>query len=125
MQYSKKVIKHFMHPKNVGKLARADGIGKVTSPVCGDSMILYIKVKNNKIKDIKFQTMGCAAAIASSSILTEMVKEKTIRQAEKITRKEIVKKLGGLPPRKIHCSVLAAKALQEAVKDYKRKCKEK
>lgn len=125
--YSKKVIEHFMHPKNVGKIAKPNGIGKVKSPVCGDIMTLYIKIDKNKIKDVKFQTFGCAAAIASSSILTEMVKDKTIAQAEKITREKIVKKLGGLPYRKIHCSVLAAEALHAAIKDYKKKgkCKRK
>lgn len=123
MKYSKKVIKHFMHPKNVGKIENADGIGKTTSPICGDSMKLYIKIKNDKIKDVKFQTMGCAAAIASSSILTEMVKGKTIKEAEKITKDKIVKALGGLPHNKIHCSVLAADALHLAIKDYLKKKK--
>lgn len=125
--YSKKVMQHFMHPKNVGKIKNADGIGKVISPVCGDSMVLYIKVKKDKIKDIKFQTMGCAAAIASSSVLTQLTKGKKIEQAEKITKSKVVKSLGGLCARKIHCSVLAVNALHAAIKDYrkKEKCKRK
>ena len=120
-EYSKKVMRHFLHPKNVGTIKNADGIGKVTSPVCGDSMLLYIKVKNDRIKDIKFRTFGCTAAIASSSILTEMAKGKSIKKASKITKKEIVKALGGLPHKKIHCSVLAADALKNAIKDYRKK----
>jgi nitrogen fixation NifU-like protein len=120
-EYTKKVMKHFMHPKNVGIIRNADGIGKMISPVCGDSMLLYIKVKDNKIKDIKFKTFGCTAAIASSSILTEIAKGKTIKEAEKITKKDIVRSLGGLPYKKIHCSVLAVDALHAAIKDYKKK----
>jgi len=123
--YSKKVMQYFMHPKNVGKIKNADGIGKAVSPVCGDSMFLYIKIVKNKIKDIKFQTLGCAAAIASSSILTEMVKGKTIKEAKKITKEKIVKSLGGLPRIKIHCSVLVTKALCEAIKDCKKHKKKK
>ncbi len=120
-RYSKKVMQNFLHPKNVGIIKNADGVGKAISPVCGDSMKLYIKIEKDKIKDIKFQTMGCAAAIASSSVLTQMVKGKTIEQAKKITKDKIVKALSGLPYRKIHCSVLAADALGRAIKDYQKK----
>lgn len=125
LHYSQKVIQHFMKPKNVGTIKNADGIGKTASPVCGDVMTLYIKVKNNRIKDIKFQTMGCAAAIASSSVLTEMVKGKSLKEAKKITKDKIVKALGGLPRVKIHCSVLADSVLHKAIKDYEVKLKNK
>jgi len=120
-EYSKKVMRHFLHPKNVGKIKNADGIGKAVSPVCGDYMLLYIKVKDEKIKDIKFQTFGCSAAIASSSVLTEMTKGKTIKEAEKITKDRVVRALGGLPYKKVHCSVLATDALKQAIKDYLKK----
>ncbi len=117
--YSKKSIQHFNNPKNYGKMKNPDGIGKVGNIVCGDVMWLYIKVgKNDVIKDIKFQTYGCLAAIASSSMITEMAKGKTIKEAIEINRQEIVKELGGLPAIKIHCSVLAADALYEAIFDY-------
>lgn len=121
--FSKKVMKEFAHPKNVGEIKNPDGVGKVKSPICGDYMVLYIKVKDNKIKDIKFRTFGCAAAISSSSILTQLAKGKTIEKANKITKKDIVKKLGGLPRIKIHCSVMASDALHEAIKDYRQKKK--
>jgi len=111
-------MKHFLHPKNVGEIKNADGIGKATSPICGDYMLLYIKVKDDKIKDIKFRTFGCTAAIASSSILTELVKGRSIKEAKKMTKDKIVRKLGGLPYKKIHCSVLAVEALHKAIKDY-------
>lgn len=114
-----------MNPKNVGKIAKADGIGCVKSPVCGDLMTLYIKVKNNKISDIKFQTFGCAAAIASSSVLTELVKGKSLKEAKKITKDKIIKVLGGLPRAKIHCSVLADSALHQAIHNYEAKLKNK
>lgn len=125
-EYNKKVMKHFIHPKNVGEIKNADGIGKATSPVCGDYMLLYIKVRKDKngierIRDIKFRTFGCTAAVASSSVLTEMAKGKNIKDAARMTKKEIVKALGGLPYKKIHCSVLAADALKSAIKDYRRK----
>ncbi len=117
--YSKKSIQHFNNPKNYGKMKNPDGIGKVGNIICGDVMWLYIKVgKNDIIKDIKFQTYGCLAAIASSSMITEMAKGKTIQEALNINRKEIVKELGGLPAIKIHCSVLAADALYEAIFNY-------
>jgi len=121
--YSKKVLEHFQHPRNYGKMKNPDGVGQAGNIRCGDVMYLYIKVgkrKNGKeyIKDIKFQTYGCLAAIASSSILTELVKGKTLEEAIKIDRTQIVKKLGGLPPIKMHCSVLASDALLEAIYDY-------
>lgn len=126
--YSKKVLEHFQNPRNYGKIKNPDGLGKVGNIVCGDVMYLYLKIgkKKNKeeyIKDIKFQTYGCLAAIASSSILTQMVKGKTLKEALKIDRKLIVKKLGGLPPVKIHCSLLATDALFEAIYDYLKKAK--
>lgn len=119
--YSKRVIQHFKHPHNVGEIKNADGVGKAVSPVCGDFMTLYIKVKGDKIKDIRFKTFGCAASIASSSVLSQMAKGKNIAKAAKITKNDIVKKLGGLPRMKIHCSVMAADALRKAIKDYKKK----
>jgi len=116
---------HFMNPRNMGEIKDADGIGKVGNPACGDIMWLYIKVgrKNNKeiIKDIKFKTLGCAAAIATSSKITELAKGKTLEEAIKITRNDVADSLGGLPKIKIHCSVLAAEALNEAVYDYLKK----
>ncbi len=118
IQYSKKVIEHFNNPRNMGEIKDPDGVGKVGNPICGDVMKVFIKVKDNKIADIKFKTLGCAAAIASSSMLTELAKGKTIKEALKITRMDIVKALGGLPEPKIHCSVLAQDALREAIKDY-------
>ncbi len=126
--YTKKVIQEFQHPHNIGEIKNADGIGKVGNPVCGDLMWLYIKVKKEKgkeiIKDIKVKTFGCVAAIATSSILTEMAKGKTIQEAEKIDKKDIVKSLGGsLPPIKLHCSVLSSEALKEAIKDYRKRKK--
>ncbi len=123
MQYSKKVIDHFKNPRNMGKLKNPDGTGKVGNPVCGDRMFVYIKIKDNKIQDIKFQTLGCAAAIATSSMITDMAKGKTIEQAKKITRQDISKALGSLPPIKEHCSNLASDALKKAIKDYQQKKK--
>ena len=116
--YAKEIIKHFKNPKNIGKIKNADGIGKVGNIICGDVMWFYIKVKNNKISDIKFQTFGCVVAIAVSSMLTEMVKGKTLKYAMKITNKDILEKAGKVPPIKVHCSVLAADALYEAIYDY-------
>lgn len=124
--YSKKVMELFQHPKNMGEMKNPDGIGKIGNPVCGDVMWLYIKVGKNKkgeeiIKDIKVKTFGCVAAIATSSAITEIAKGKTIKEAEKITNKQIVDVVEGLPPQKIHCSVLAAEALKKAINDYKKK----
>jgi len=121
--YSEKVIEHFKNPKNIGEIKDADGIGEVSNPVCGDLMTLYIKVKDKRIKDIKFQTFGCAAAIASSSMLTELAKGKTLEEAMKITRDDVSHELGGLPPVKLHCSNLAADALKKAIDDYEKKHK--
>ncbi len=119
--YSKKVMEHFRNPHNMGEIKDADGIGTVGNPVCGDLMTIYIKVKDNKIEDIKFKTFGCAAAIATSSMITDLAKGKTIDEALKITRDSVAKNLDGLPPIKMHCSNLAADALHEAIKDYKKK----
>ena len=121
--YTEKVIEHFKNPHNIGKMKNPDGIGKVGNIVCGDVMWLYIKVGKNKegkeiIKDVKFETFGCVAAIATSSVLTDLVKGKTLEEALEFDRQEIVEKLGGLPPIKIHCSVLAVDALLEAIYDY-------
>jgi nitrogen fixation NifU-like protein len=121
--YSKEVLKHFNKPHNYGKMKNPDGVGQVGNIICGDIMKLYIKVGQNKqkqkvIKDVKFETYGCLAAIASSSILTDLVKGKTLEEALDFDRKEIVKELGGLPPIKIHCSVLAGDALVEAIHNY-------
>jgi nitrogen fixation NifU-like protein len=117
---SKKVMDHFMNPKNVGVIENPDGYGKVGNPVCGDLMEIYIKVKNDIITDIKFKTFGCGSAIATSSMVTELAKGKHVDDAIKITRNDVANELDGLPPQKMHCSNLAADALQEAIKDYKK-----
>jgi nitrogen fixation protein NifU and related proteins len=119
--YSDKVMEHFKNPKNTGEIPDADGVGTVGNPVCGDLMTMYIKVKENKITDIKFKTFGCGAAIATSSMTTEMAKGKTLEEALKITRADVATSLGGLPPVKMHCSNLAADALHEAIKDFYKK----
>ncbi len=119
--YNEKVMEHFINPRNVGEIEDADGIGEVGSPQCGDIMKIFLKVEDNKIKDIKFKTFGCASAIASSSIMTEMVKGKTIEEALKLTNKDVVDELGGLPAPKIHCSVLAEDAIRKAIQDYREK----
>jgi len=125
--YSQKVLKHVKNPQNLGEIKNPDGVGTVGNPICGDIMRLFIKVERKKgqefIKDIKFQTLGCGAAIATSSMITTMVKGKPLPQAKKITNKTIAQALGGLPPVKIHCSVLAAEALQKAIADYRGKSK--
>ena len=115
--YSAKVMEHFQNPRNVGEIEHADGVGDVGNPVCGDIMRLYIKVENDVITDAKFQTLGCGAAIASSSVLTEIVKGKTIEEALQLRNDDVVKALGGLPDVKMHCSVLAEQAHQKANKD--------
>ena len=128
-QYNKKVIELFRNPKNLGKLKNADAVGKVGNPTCGDVMYVYIKIGKKKqggkeieyIKDISFQTMGCIAAIATSSMITELAKGKTLEQAKKITNKDVAKSLGNLPPIKMHCSNLAAEALRDAIKNYEKK----
>ncbi|MCM8762134.1 MAG: Fe-S cluster assembly scaffold protein NifU [Candidatus Omnitrophica bacterium] len=121
MDYTEKVFEHLRNPRNMGRIEDADGVGNVGSPVCGDVMKIYIKVKDNVIEDIKFETFGCGAAIATSSVLTELVKGKSIEEAEKITNKDVVDVLGGLPPVKMHCSVLAEDGLKAALEDYKRR----
>lgn len=119
--YSEKVMDHFNNPRNVGEIKNADGIGEVGNPVCGDIMKIYIKVKDNKITDCKFRTFGCGAAIATSSIITEMVKGKQVDDALKISNKAVADALGGLPPVKMHCSNLAADGLAKAIENYKLK----
>jgi len=119
--YSEKVMDHFANPRNVGEIPDADGIGKVGNPQCGDVMWLYIKVKDDIITDIKFKTFGCGAAIATSSMITEMARGKTLEEAKKISRQDVADSLDGLPPQKLHCSNLAADALGEAIKDYEAK----
>jgi len=116
--YSKKVMEHFMNPRNVGTIENPDGYGKVGNPVCGDLMEMYIKVKDDIITDIKFQTFGCGSAIATSSMVTELAKGKHTDEAMEITRGDVASELDGLPPQKMHCSNLAADALHEAIKDY-------
>lgn len=126
MIYSEKVMEHFQNPRNVGVIKDADGVGQVGNPICGDMMAFYIKVKDNRLVDIKFQTFGCGAAIAVSSIISEMAMGKTIEEALKITNKSVAEELGGLPKNKLHCSNLGADALQKAIENYKeRKAKEK
>jgi len=123
--YSPEVMKHFRHPKNMGMIKNPDGEATVGNPVCGDIMKFYIKVekrgKKDYLKDVKFQTLGCAAAIATSSMMTVLVKGKPLSDAEKISKTAIVKALGGLPAQKIHCSVLADEALKKAIENYKSK----
>jgi nitrogen fixation NifU-like protein len=116
--YSKKVMEHFMNPRNVGAIENPDGYGNVGNPVCGDLMEIFIKVRDDKIDDIKFRTFGCGSAIAVSSMVTEMAKGKSLEEAMKITRSDVADELGGLPPQKLHCSNLGADALHEAIKDY-------
>ncbi len=119
--YSDKVMDHFLHPRNVGEIPDADGVGNVGNPVCGDIMRLYIKLENGKIVDAKFKTFGCGAAIATSSMVTELVKGKTLEEALQISNKAVAEALGGLPSVKMHCSVLAEEALKSAVEDYKKR----
>ncbi|MDP2921987.1 MAG: Fe-S cluster assembly scaffold protein NifU [Candidatus Omnitrophota bacterium] len=122
-EYSEKVMDHFRNPRNVGEIPDADGIGNVGNPVCGDIMRLYIKVDDGRITDAKFKTFGCGAAIATSSMVTEIVKGKTIEDALKISNRAVAEALGGLPKVKMHCSVLAEEALKSAIEDYKKKSK--
>ncbi len=125
MQYSEKVLEHFANPRNVGILDDPDGLGEVGNPVCGDVMKITIRVKDNRIEDIKFQTLGCGAAIATSSMITELAKGKTLEEAAKISRDDVASELDGLPPAKMHCSNLAADALRAAIADYRGKLKAK
>ena len=119
--YNEKVMQHFMNPQNVGDIKDADGIGEVGNPVCGDMMTFYIKVKDNKLEDVKFKTLGCGAAIAVSSMVSQIAMGKTLEEALKITNKDVAEELGGLPKNKMHCSNLGAGALHAAIKDYMKK----
>jgi len=119
--YTEKVMDHFENPRNVGEIQDADGVGQVGNPTCGDIMKIYLKVNEGVIEDVKFKTFGCGAAIATSSMVTEMVKGKTLDEALTISNKMVAEALGGLPPKKMHCSNLAADALHAAIEDYKAK----
>ncbi len=119
--YNEKIMEHFNNPKNVGELDDANGIGQVGNPVCGDIMKLFIKVEKDRIVDIRFKTLGCGAAIATSSMITELVKGKTVEEASQVTKETVAEALGGLPPAKMHCSNLAADALNKAIADYQEK----
>jgi len=123
--YSTKVMEHFANPRNVGELEDADGVGNVGNPTCGDIMRLYIKVEDDVIVDAKFKTFGCGAAIATSSMMTELIKGKTLAEAKKVSNAAVAEALGGLPPVKMHCSVLAEEALQSALDDYYKRHPEK
>ena len=119
--YNPIVMDHFTHPRNMGEMDDPDGVGEATNPVCGDTLRLFIKVSDNRIVDVKFLTFGCGAAIASSSITTEMIKGKTLDEVLGISDQDVVDALGGLPPAKLHCSILAEKALNAAVSDYRKR----
>ena len=121
--YSKKVMDHFSSPRNVGEIKNADGIGQIGNPVCGDMMTFYIKIKGDVVENVKFKTFGCGAAIAVSSMVSEMAKGKTIDEVLKITNKDVANELDGLPKNKLHCSNLGADALHKAIKDYQKKHK--
>jgi nitrogen fixation NifU-like protein len=123
--YNDTVMDHFFHPRNVGELENPDGEGQVGNPICGDVMRITIKVKDGKIQDLKFKTLGCGAAIATSSMITELAKGLPLEEAMKVSNKDVAESLGGLPPQKLHCSNLAAEALHEAIKDYWNKQKHK
>lgn len=119
--YSEKVMDHFKNPRNVGEIENPDGVGEVGNPVCGDIMKIFLKIKDNRVVDAKFQTFGCGAAIASSSMVTELVKGKTLEEAWQLSNKAVAEALEGLPPIKIHCSVLAEEGLHKAINDYRKK----
>lgn len=119
--YSEKVMEHFTNPRNMGEMENADGVGEVGNVQCGDIMKIYLKMDNDIVEDVKFQTYGCASAIASSSMVTELIKGKTISEVLKITNMDVAEELDGLPPVKIHCSVLAEDAIKAALKDYSEK----
>ena len=119
--YSEKVMDHFMNPRNVGEIESADGVGEVGNPACGDMMRLYLKIEDGRVRDAKFRTFGCGAAIASSSMLTEMIKGKTVDEARAITNQHVADALDGLPAVKIHCSVMAEQAVKSALDDYAKK----
>jgi nitrogen fixation NifU-like protein len=118
MQYSEKVMDHFMNPRNVGTIENPDGYGKVGSPSCGDVMEIFLKIEDDIIKDVKFRTFGCASAIATSSISTEMILNKNVNEALQLTNKAVAEALDGLPPAKMHCSVLAEEGIKAAIEDY-------
>lgn len=120
-EYSNKVMDHFMNPRNVGEIPDADGIGQVGNPVCGDIMKMYLKIKDNVITDVKFKTFGCGAAVATSSMATELIIGKTLEEALEISNKTVAEALDGLPPVKMHCSNLAEQAIKSAIDDYKKK----
>jgi len=122
--YSEKVMDHFTNPRNVGDMEDADGVGQEGNPTCGDAMKIYIKVKDDRIVDAKFKTFGCGAAIAVSSMVTEMVKGKTLDEALAISKEAVANELGGLPPQKMHCSMLGSDALKKAIEDYRAKKKQ-
>jgi len=122
--YTEKVMDHFKNPRNMGEIPDADGVGTVGNPVCGDLMTIYLKIKDDRIEDIKFKTFGCGAAVATSSMVTEIAKGKTLEEALKISRANVADELGGLPPVKMHCSNLAADALHAAIEDYRKRQKE-
>jgi nitrogen fixation NifU-like protein len=121
--YTEKVMKHFRNPRNMGSIKNADAVGEAGNPICGDIMKIYLKISGDKIKEIKFETLGCPAAIATTSVLTTLVKGKTLEKAKKISWKEIADSLGGLPPVKMHCSSLATEALKAAIENYKKRSK--
>ena len=116
--YTETVMDHFTHPRNVGEIPDADGVGEVGNAKCGDIMKMYLKIKDDRIEDVKFETFGCGSAIASSSMATELIKGKTIEEALAVTNKQVVDALGGLPAHKLHCSVLAEEAIKKALQDY-------
>jgi len=116
--YSEKVMEHFRNPRNVGEIENADGVGEVGNPICGDMMTFYVRVENGILTDVKFKTFGCGAAIAVSSMASELAKGKTVAEAMKITNADVAKELGGLPPNKLHCSNLGADALHKAIENY-------
>lgn len=120
MQYTEKVLDHFQKPRNMGQIPNASGVGEVGNATCGDIMRIYLSIENNVIIDVKFQTYGCGAAVATTSMLTELVKGKTLEEALLITNADVAEELGGLPPVKMHCSNLAADALKVAIEDYKK-----
>jgi len=119
--YSEKVMEHFMNPRNVGEIPDADGVGTVGNPVCGDMMAFYIKVNDGRLSDVKFKTFGCGAAIAVSSMVSEMAKGMTLEEAKQLNRERVADELDGLPPNKMHCSNLGAEALHKAIEDYESK----
>ena len=119
--YSEKVMEHFRNPRNMGEILDADGIGEVGNPVCGDIMKIFLKIRENRIEDVKFQTFGCAAAIATSSMVTELAKGKTLEEAWAITNRDVADSLEGLPPIKMHCSLLAEEGIHKAINDYRKR----